>query len=57
MDALMENKISRLKLKLHVLTNYELHKNNLKVKYINDLPIITYNIERSVEGKKLYVEK
>lgn len=56
-NLIKENKISRLKLKIHVLTDYELHRNTLKLKYIDDLSIITYNIEKSVERKMSYVKK
>lgn len=51
MDGLMGNKISRLKLKLHVFTDYELYRNTLKLNHIDDLSIITYNIEKSIERK------
>lgn len=56
-NPIKENKIFKLKLKIHVLTDYELYRNTLKLKYIDDLSIITYSIEKSVERKMLYVKK
>lgn len=57
-NPIKKNKINQLSLKLNSLLGYKLYKNTLRFRHtVNYLPVLIFNLERSVERKMLYVKK